>query len=167
MNYGTHLHRKKRRYVSRLGAPRANQPPPRQVRQNATRQSQKAPPRHLHHASHLVYAQSAPLRNRAGGKPTNRTHPLPVGKRARHHRRTKSRRPAPLDTENEQCQTLRGGNRAKRDYLSLKQITAESDQMVTLGGFFLEFNIRTPTPRADSSNQHSSDATPCHMPRAQ
>ena len=41
--------------------------------------------------------------------------------------------------------------------------TAESEQMVALGGFFLEFNIRTPTPRGDSSNQHPSDAILCHM----
>ena len=123
MNYGTHLHRKKRRYVSRLGAPRADQLPHRQVRQNAPRLSQKAPPRHLHHASHLVYAQSAPLRNRAGGKAADRTHPLPVGKRTRHHRKTQSRRPAPLGAGNEQCKTKRGGNRAERDCLSLKQKT--------------------------------------------
>ena len=33
--YGTHLHRKKRHYVSRLGAPQADQLPHRQVWQNA------------------------------------------------------------------------------------------------------------------------------------
>ena len=45
--------------------------------------------------------------------------------------------------------------------------TAESEQMVALGGFFLEFIIRTPTPRADSSNQHPSDVILCHMPHVQ
>ena len=120
MNYGTHLHGKKRRYVSRLGAPRADQLPHWQVRQNAPRLFQKAPPRHLHNASHLVYAQSAPLRHRAGGKAADRPHPLPVSKRARHHRRTQSHQLSPMGARNEQRQTRCRRNRDVRLSLQIK-----------------------------------------------
>ena len=46
-------------------------------------------------------------------KAADRRHPLPVGKRARHPRRTQSHRPDPLGSGNEQRQTKRGGNRTK------------------------------------------------------
>ena len=50
---------------------------------------------------HLVYAQSTSLRNRAGGKATDRPHPLPLGKRARHHRRTQSHKSPTVGARNE------------------------------------------------------------------
>ena len=83
--------------------------------------------RNLYYIANLVYTQSTPIRNRPRGKEADRAHPLPVGKRARHHRRTQSIRPAPLGARNEQRETLCGGDNIERDYLSLKRNAAESD----------------------------------------
>ena len=45
--------------------------------------------------------------------------------------------------------------------------SAESDQMVTLGGFFLKFILRTPVQQEDNNNLHHSGVSLCHMPRVQ
>lgn len=96
-----------------LALPRADQFPHRQVRQNAPRLSQKAPQRYLYHASHHVHTQSAPIRNRAGGKAADRPLPLPLGKRARHHRRTQSHRSSQMGAGNEQCKAFCRGTRVE------------------------------------------------------